>query len=106
MPKILTRSYFFITISILGLLREGRLARKEHSSGPARCYCTSSEYRGGALPNRRPYLEPRNDERRGTEDHAKRGARQLLPRRKLRDPYLQEFEIIGDGEEVTAGLII
>jgi hypothetical protein len=55
--------------------------------------------------NRRPYLEPRNDERRGTEDHAKRGARQLLPRRKPRELYLQEFEVVGDGEEVTAGLI-
>jgi hypothetical protein len=105
MAKILTRSYFFITISIFGLLCQGS-AREERTFIGSRCYCTSSEYRRGALPNRRPYLEPRNDERRGTEDDAKRGARQLLPRRKPRDPYLQEFEIVGDGEEVTAGLII
>ena len=56
----------------------------------------------GALPNRRPYLEPEDDERRGAENDAERRPREFPSRRK---PGLKEFEIVGDRVQVAAGLI-
>jgi hypothetical protein len=59
----------------------------------------------GALPNRGPHLEPNDDERCRAEDDPEPYACQLLPRRQPRELHLQEFELIGDGVEISAVLI-
>jgi hypothetical protein len=59
----------------------------------------------GARPNRRPYLEPEDDERRGAENDAERRPGQFPSRRKPGELHLQEFEIVGDRVQVAASLI-
>ena len=59
----------------------------------------------GALPNRRPYLKPEDDERRGAENDAEHRPGKFPSRRKPGELHLKKFEIVGDRVQVAAGLI-